>query len=638
MKNIKNYEFEELKQELKNIGERPFRAEQIYKWLYEEKVKSFDEMTNLSKELREKLNCEYSICNFNILRKQESKDGTIKYLFDVLDGNAIETVLMKYHHGYSLCVSSQIGCKMGCKFCASTGIQFIRSLSAGEIVEQVLAVEQDQNIRISNIVFMGIGEPLDNYDNVVKAIRIINHPEGLNIGARHISISTSGLVPKIYKLAEENIQCTLSISLHATNNEKRSSMMPVNDAYPIEELIKACKDYIKITNRRISFEYALAKDNNDNLEDAKELVKLLKGMLCHVNLIPINKIENGKFDKSSNENIMKFRDYLNDHGIVATIRRELGSDIDAACRTIKKKKFKRRTIMLLDDIKEILPFMKKIKVYAFVGPSGTGKSYRAQMVASEKDIHFIIDDGLLIKDNEVIAGESAKKAETKVATVKHALFYEDNEKEVIIKALKKYKPDSILILGTSDGMVKKIAENLSLPEISETIYITDVATEQEMQTARRIRVTEGKHVIPVPTFEIKKDFSGYLLDPLQIFKSKGKGQKPYISEKSIIRPTFSYMGKFTISDLVFRQILEYLATQTKAIHKILKTRVENYGEGVNLYMEVSIVYGYNVIDGLKSFKEKARKEIEKLTAMNVVELEVVAKNIYIPQEDSKGDK
>ena len=638
MKNIKNYEFEELKQELKNIGERPFRAEQIYKWLYEEKVKSFDEMTNLSKELREKLNCEYSICNFNILRKQESKDGTIKYLFDVLDGNAIETVLMKYHHGYSLCVSSQIGCKMGCKFCASTGIQFIRSLSAGEIVEQVLAVEQDQNIRISNIVFMGIGEPFDNYDNVVKAIRIINHPKGLNIGARHISISTSGLVPKIYKLAEENIQCTLSISLHATNNEKRSSMMPVNDAYPIEELIKACKDYIKITNRRISFEYALAKDNNDNLEDAKELVKLLKGMLCHVNLIPINKIENGKFDKSSNENIMKFRDYLNDHGIVATIRRELGSDIDAACRTIKKKKFKRRTIMLLDDIKEILPFMKKIKVYAFVGPSGTGKSYRAQMVASEKDIHFIIDDGLLIKDNEVIAGESAKKAETKVATVKHALFYEDNEKEVIIKALKKYKPDSILILGTSDGMVKKIAENLSLPEISETIYITDVATEQEMQTARRIRVTEGKHVIPVPTFEIKKDFSGYLLDPLQIFKSKGKGQKPYISEKSIIRPTFSYMGKFTISDLVFRQILEYLATQTKAIHKILKTRVENYGEGVNLYMEVSIVYGYNVIDGLKSFKEKARKEIEKLTAMNVVELEVVAKNIYIPQEDSKGDK
>ena len=341
MKNIKDYTLEELQEELINLGEKKFRAEQIYKWLYVEKVKSFEEMTNLSKELREKLNKEYTICNFNILKKQESKDGTIKYLFDVLDGNAIETVLMKYHYGYSICVSSQIGCKMGCKFCASTGINFVRSLSSGEIVEQILAVEQDQNIRISNVVFMGIGEPLDNYDNVVNAIRIINNQKGLSIGARHISISTSGLVPNIYRLAKENIQCTLSISLHATNNKKRSSMMPVNDAYPIEELIKACKEYIKITNRRISFEYALAKDNNDNKEDAKELVKLLHGMLCHVNLIPINKIENGKFDKSSNENIMKFRDYLNDHGIVATIRRELGSDIDAACRTIKKKKLKK---------------------------------------------------------------------------------------------------------------------------------------------------------------------------------------------------------------------------------------------------------------------------------------------------------
>ena len=291
--------------------------------------------------------------------------------------------------------------------------------------------------------------------------------------------------------------------------------------------------------------------------------------------------------------------------------------------------------MLLDDIKEILPFMKKIKVYAFVGPSGTGKSYRAQMVASEKNISFIIDDGLLIKENEVIAGESAKKAATKVATVKHALFYEESEREPIIKALKKYKPESILILGTSDGMVKKIAANLGLPEISETIYITDVATEQEMQTARRIRVTEGKHVIPVPTFEIKKDFSGYLLDPLQIFKSKGKGQKPYISEKSIIRPTFSYLGKFTISDLVFRQILEYLAVQTPGIHKILKTRVENFGEGAKIYMEVSVIYGFNVIEGLSEFKKKSKKEIEKLTAMNVVELEVVAKNIYVPQEEEE---
>lgn len=286
--------------------------------------------------------------------------------------------------------------------------------------------------------------------------------------------------------------------------------------------------------------------------------------------------------------------------------------------------------MILEEI-----FNSKIKVYAFVGPSGTGKSYRAQMVASEKDIKFIIDDGLLIMDNKVIAGESAKKAHTKVGTVKHALFYEKEERDNIIKALRKYRPQSILILGTSDGMVKKIAANLELPEISETIYITDVATEQEMETARRIRVTEGKHVIPVPTFEIKKDFSGYLLDPLQIFKSKGKGEKPYVSEKSIIRPTFSYLGNFTISDTVFRQILEYLAVQTPAIYKILKTRVENYGEGAKLYMEVTIMYGYNVVDGIKEFKKKARKEIEKLTAMNVVNLEVVAKNIYVPQEEEK---
>ena len=275
-------------------------------------------------------------------------------------------------------------------------------------------------------------------------------------------------------------------------------------------------------------------------------------------------------------------------------------------------------------------FGNKIKVYAFVGPSGTGKSYRAQMVASEKNINFIIDDGLLIKDNEVIAGESAKKAPTKIETVKHALFYKDEEKGEIIKALKKYKPESILILGTSDGMVKKIAENLGLPEISDTTYITDVATKQEMETARRIRVTEGKHVIPVPTFQIKKDFSGYLLDPLQIFKSKGKGQKPYISEKSIIRPTFSYLGNFTISDTVFRQILEYLASKTPGIYKVLRTRVENYGEGVQMYMEVTVVYGFNVVKDIKDFKEKARKEIEKLTAMNVVKLDVVAKNIYVP--------
>ena len=337
MKNIKDYNLEELKEELTKLEEKPFRAEQIFKWLFVDKLKSFDEMTNLSLNLREKLKQNYDICNFEIVRKLESKDGTKKYLFGLSDGNAIESVLMEYHFGKTVCVSSQIGCKMGCKFCASTGIPFVRNLTSGEIVEQILAIEQDIEDKISNVVFMGIGEPFDNYDNVINAIKILNNQKGLNIGARHISISTSGVVPKIYRFADEKVQCTLSISLHSANNKTRSSMMPINNAYNIQELIKACKYYIEKTNKRISFEYALAKDNNDNQKDADELVELLQGMLCHVNLIPINKIENGKYIKSSNENIIKFRDYLNSKGITATIRRELGSDIEAACGQLRRK-------------------------------------------------------------------------------------------------------------------------------------------------------------------------------------------------------------------------------------------------------------------------------------------------------------
>ena len=264
---------------------------------------------------------------------------------------------------------------------------------------------------------------------------------------------------------------------------------------------------------------------------------------------------------------------------------------------------------------------EKIKVYAFVGPSGTGKSYRAQMVASEKGIHFIIDDGLLIMDNEIVAGLSAKKAPTKIETVKHALFYENEERKPIEK------------LGTSDGMVQKIAANLGLPEISETTYINEVATEEEMQTARHIRVTEGKHVIPVPTFELKKDFSGYLLDPLQIFKSKGIGQKPYISEKTIIRPTFSYLGKFTISDTVFRQIIEYLAKEIPAIHRVIRTRVTSTETGPSIYIELVVTYGYNIQENLRIFKEKSIKEIENLTAMNVVTMDVIVKNVYVPGKE-----
>ena len=268
-----------------------------------------------------------------------------------------------------------------------------------------------------------------------------------------------------------------------------------------------------------------------------------------------------------------------------------------------------------------------IRVYAFVGPSGTGKSYRAQMVAGENNIKYIIDDGLLINDNEVVAGTSAKKAPTKVETVKHALFYNEQEKGVIVEAIKKYKPEGILILGTSDGMVAKIAENLGLPSISKTIYISDVATEEEMQKARRIRITEGKHVIPVPTFEIKKDFSGFLLDPLQIFKSKGSGNDPYIAEKSIIRPTFSYLGNFTISDNVFRQIIRTLLNKENDIDKISKIRIDKYGEGMSIYMEAIVKYGCNISECFRKFQVKIKKEIERLTSMNVQKIEIIVKSI-----------
>ena len=273
---------------------------------------------------------------------------------------------------------------------------------------------------------------------------------------------------------------------------------------------------------------------------------------------------------------------------------------------------------------------KDIKVYAFVGPSGTGKSYRAQMVASEYDIKYIIDDGILVKNNDIVAGTSAKKAPTKIETIKRALFQNEEQRKEMVKAFNKLKPKSVLILGTSDKMVKEIAKNLELPQIEKTIYITDVATEEEINNARRVRTTEGKHVIPVPTFEIKKDFSGFLLDPLQIFKSKGSGEKPYISEKSIIRPTFSYMGNYTISDTVFRQIIEYIASKTDSITSIIRVRVNKTENGPSIYVEAEVKYGFNLMTELKKFKEKCIREIERQTTMNVVEMKVIAKKLTLP--------
>ncbi len=281
--------------------------------------------------------------------------------------------------------------------------------------------------------------------------------------------------------------------------------------------------------------------------------------------------------------------------------------------------------------------LERIKVYAFVGPSGTGKSYRAQMVADSKNIEYIIDDGLLVSGNQVIAGVSAKKAPTKIETVKNALFQDEEKRKKMQEVLRKKRPKSILILGTSDGMVEKIAKNLGLSNIIETIYIKDVATEEEMETARRIRVTQGKHVIPVPTFEIKKDFSGYLLDPLQIFKSTGKGNAPYIAEKSLIRPAFSYLGNFTISDTVFKQIIEVVLGKIDGVYKlhraIIKKEEGGYGDGVFIYIEVIIEFGYNIKELTDIIKSRIKKEVENLTAMNVLRMEIYIKNIHF-----EGDK
>lgn len=336
--NINDLLLEELEEYIEKIGEKKFHAKQIYKWLHKIGVTSFDEMTDISKSLREKLKVSAYILNMDIIEAQVSKkDGTMKFLIKLQDNCAIESVFMRYNHGNTICVSTQVGCKMGCKFCASTKEGFERSLTGSEIEGQIQTVQRYTKERISNIVYMGIGEPLDNYDNVIRSIKLINHPMGLNIGARHISLSTCGLVPNIYKLADENIQCTLSISLHATTDEKRKEIMPIANRYSIKEILDACRYYIKVTGRRISFEYALIYGKNDTYEDAMGLVKLLRGMIAHVNLIPVNEIKEKEYKKATEKSIESFMNTLNSCGIVTTVRRELGSDIDAACGQLRKK-------------------------------------------------------------------------------------------------------------------------------------------------------------------------------------------------------------------------------------------------------------------------------------------------------------
>ena len=336
MKNIYDYTYEELNELLLSIGEKSYRTKQIWEWLYIHKVSSFESMTNLSKELINKLKENIRFDYISIKTKQES-DLTNKYLFTLTDGNSIEAVLMHHDYGLSICVSSEVGCNMGCKFCESGRLKKIRNLETYEIVEQIMLIEKDLNERIDSVVIMGIGEPFDNYDNIIKFIKIINNPYGLAIGARHITVSTCGLIPKIKEFMNLPLQVNLAVSLHAPNNELRNEIMPVNKAYPLEELILVLKEYIQKTNRRITIEYVMLKEVNDSLACAEELSNLLKGMNAYVNLIPYNETSHIEFLKSSKNQIMRFYDYLKKKGINVTIRKEFGSGIDAACGQLRAR-------------------------------------------------------------------------------------------------------------------------------------------------------------------------------------------------------------------------------------------------------------------------------------------------------------
>lgn len=337
MNEIKCLTLDELQAALTELGQPAFRARQVYAWLHRG-VRSFEEMTDLPKALRESLAEHYLLTVPEAVRRQESKlDGTVKYLWRLHDGNCVETVLMKYHHGNTVCISSEVGCPMGCAFCASTIGGLVRRLSAGEMLDEVLFTELDSGQPVSNIVLMGIGEPLDNYDAVCRFLELVNSGEGMNVGMRHISLSTCGVVPRILELAESRLQLTLSVSLHAPDDETRSQIMPVNRRWPVDELLAACREYYAKTNRRISFEYAMIRDVNDSPETARLLLKKLKGLTAHVNLIPLNNVEESPLKPSDRVTVLRFQKILEDQGVACTIRRTLGSDIDASCGQLRRK-------------------------------------------------------------------------------------------------------------------------------------------------------------------------------------------------------------------------------------------------------------------------------------------------------------
>lgn len=336
-RDLRSFTLEKLTEEMKSLGEKNFRAKQIYSWIHQKQVTSFDDMTNLSKDLRKKLEENYTLKNLKIVEKLVSmEDNTSKYLFELEDNIVIESVLMKYSYGNAVCISSQAGCRMGCTFCASTIGGLERNLLPGEMAEQIYEIQRDTGERVSNVVIMGSGEPLDNYDNVMDFLEIIHSKEGNNLSHRHITLSTCGIVDKIYELADEKLQITLAISLHAPNNEIRQNTMPVARKYDYDSLIKAAKHYADTTKRRVTFEYALIKGVNDGEDNARELASRLKGLMCHVNLIPVNDVKENNYIRSTEENIKSFAQTLQKLGIETTIRRKLGSDINAACGQLRK--------------------------------------------------------------------------------------------------------------------------------------------------------------------------------------------------------------------------------------------------------------------------------------------------------------
>lgn len=340
---ISSLTMEQLAAELKALGQPAFRAKQIFHWIHQKLVTEFAAMTDQPKALLAQLEAAFYIAAPQIERRQEARDGTVKYLLRMADGNCIETVVMRYHYGNTVCVSTQVGCRMGCRFCASTQAGRVRDLEAGEICAEIYTAQRDIGQRISHIVLMGIGEPLDNYENVMKFLRIISSPEGVNIGMRNISLSTCGLVPMIDRLAEEKLQLTLSVSLHAPNNEIRSGMMPVNNAYPVEQLMAAVRRYQKTTGRRVSFEYSMVRGVNDSDACARQLAGLIRGMGAHVNLIPINPVDGSPYSATDAENVRRFQARLERLGVNATVRRRLGSEISAACGQLRREEMAQHT-------------------------------------------------------------------------------------------------------------------------------------------------------------------------------------------------------------------------------------------------------------------------------------------------------